>query len=260
MSEDIFANMFGEIVSPKSKEEAREENVINVDSTKMKSIPLDENGKAEEHESDVEENNEDEPEKDESAESVSAEKTDDKDDSDLPTKDDVDKAKKELGIGGAAFVDELLTKVPDAFSRLREAGKTLHGLFNFAYSLALKEYTAAHGRVNGGGWWDTETMLAKYLDPSVKEGFAYEEPETKKYTPPTPSKTEAKKVVEKVAKKAAKDAKKSETKAKKAATNKNTKKTKEEKAEEKAKLDAEMKKSADSIASEFANIDFSKFV
>ena len=161
----------------------------NVDSTKMKSIPLDENGKAEEPEE-----TEDESEENEN-------------DSDIPTKDEVNKAKKELGIGGAAFVDELLAKRPDAFSRLHEAGKTLHGLFNFAYSLALKEYTAAHGRnVNGGGWWDTENMLTKYLDPSVKEGFTYGEPRTKKSAP---VKTDTKKVVEKVAKKAASDAKKS---------------------------------------------------
>ena len=152
------------------------------------------------------EETEDESEEDETEKTAPAENTEDKDDSDLPTKDEVDKAKKELGIGGAAFVDELLAKCPDAFSRLHEAGKTLHGLFNFAYSLALKEYTAAHGRVNGGGWWDTEKMLTKYLDPSVKEGFTYGEPKTKKSAP---VKTDTKKVVEKVAKKAASDAKKS---------------------------------------------------
>ena len=178
--------------------EASTELVINVDSTKMKSIPLDENGKAEEPEE-----TEDESEEDETEETAPAEN---ENDSDLPTEDELNKAKKELGIGGAAFVDELLAKCPDAFSRLHEAGKTLHGLFNFAYSLALKEYTAAHGRVNGGGWWDTENMLTKYLDPSVKEGFTYGEPKTKKSAP---VKTDTKKVVEKVAKKAASDAKKS---------------------------------------------------
>lgn len=180
--------------TPETNTEASTELVINVDSTKMKSIPLDENGKAEE------------PEDDEVEEAAPTEKMESEDDSDLPTKDEVDKAKKELGIGGAAFVDELLAKCPDAFSRLHEAGKTLHGLFNFAYSLALKEYTAAHGRVNGGGWWDTENMLTNYLDPSVKEGFTYGEPKTKKSAP---VKTDTKKVVEKVAKKAASDAKKS---------------------------------------------------
>ena len=172
--------------------EASTELVINVDSTKMKSIPLDENGKAEEPE--------------ETEDESDTENTENENDSDLPTEDELNKAKKELGIGGAAFVDELLAKCPDAFSRLHEAGKTLHGLFNFAYSLALKEYTAAHGRVNGGGWWDTENMLTKYLDPSVKEGFTYGEPKTKKSAP---VKTDTKKVVEKVAKKAASDAKKS---------------------------------------------------
>lgn len=187
--------------TPETNTEASTELVINVDSTKMKSIPLDENGKAEEPEE-----TEDESEEDETEETAPAENTENENDSDLPTKDEVDKAKKELGIGGAAFVDELLAKCPDAFSRLHEAGKTLHGLFNFAYSLALKEYTAAHGRVNGGGWWDTENMLTKYLDPSVKEGFTYGEPKTKKSAP---VKTDTKKVVEKVAKKAASDAKKS---------------------------------------------------
>lgn len=187
--------------TPEIKTETPAETVINVDSTKMKSIPLDENGKAEEPEE-----TEDESEEDETEETAPAENTENENDSDLPTKDELNKAKKELGIGGAAFVDELLAKCPDAFSRLHEAGKTLHGLFNFAYSLALKEYTAAHGRVNGGGWWDTENMLTKYLDPSVKEGFTYGEPKTKKSAP---VKTDAKKVVEKVAKKAASDAKKS---------------------------------------------------
>ena len=188
--------------TPETKTEATAELVINVDSTKMKSVSLDENGKAEE----PEEETDNESQEDETEETAPAENTEDKDDSDLPTKDEVDKAKKELGIGGAAFVDELLAKCPDAFSRLHEAGKTLHGLFNFAYSLALKEYTAAHGRVNGGGWWDTEKMLTKYLDPSVKEGFTYGEPKTKKSAP---VKTDTKKIVEKVAKKAASDAKKS---------------------------------------------------
>lgn len=178
--------------TPETNTEASTELVINVDSTKMKSIPLDENGKAEEPE--------------ETEDESDTENTENENDSDLPTKDELNKAKKELGIGGAAFVDELLAKCPDAFSRLHEAGKTLHGLFNFAYSLALKEYTAAHGRVNGGGWWDTENMLTKYLDPSVKEGFTYGEPKTKKSAP---VKTDTKKVVEKVAKKAASDAKKS---------------------------------------------------
>lgn len=187
--------------TPEIKTETPAETVINVDSTKMKSIPLDENGKAEEPEE-----TEDESEEDETEETAPAENTENENDSDLPTKDELNKAKKELGIGGAAFVDELLAKCPDAFSRLHEAGKTLHGLFNFAYSLALKEYTAAHGRVNGGGWWDTEKMLTKYLDPSVKEGFTYGEPKTKKSAP---VKTDTKKVVEKVAKKAASDAKKS---------------------------------------------------
>ena len=187
--------------TPETNTEASTELAINVDSTKMKSIQFDENGKAEEPEE-----TEDESEEDETEETAPAENTEDKDDSDLPTKDEVNKAKKELGIGGAAFVDELLAKCPDAFSRLHEAGKTLHGLFNFAYSLALKEYTAAHGRVNGGGWWDTEKMLTEYLDPSVKEGFTYGEPKTKKSAP---VKTDTKKVVEKVAKKAASDAKKS---------------------------------------------------
>lgn len=187
--------------TPESNTEASTELVINVDSTKMKSIPLDENGKAEEPEE-----TENESEEDETEETAPAENTENENDSDLPTKDELDKAKKELGIGGAAFVDELLAKCPNAFSRLHEAGKTLHGLFNFAYSLALKEYTAAHGRVNGGGWWDTENMLTKYLDPSVKEGFTYGEPKTKKSAP---VKTDTKKVVEKVAKKAASDAKKS---------------------------------------------------
>lgn len=187
--------------TPETNTEASTELVINVDSTKMKSIPLDENGKTEEPEE-----TEDESEEDETEETAPAENTENENDSDLPTKDELNKAKKELGIGGAAFVDELLAKCPDAFSRLHEAGKTLHGLFNFAYSLALKEYTAAHGRVNGGGWWDTENMLTKYLDPSVKEGFTYGEPKTKKSAP---VKTDTKKVVEKVAKKAASDAKKS---------------------------------------------------
>lgn len=187
--------------TPEIKTETPAETVINVDSTKMKSIPLDENGKAEEPEE-----TEDESEEDETEETAPAEKTEDDEDSNLPTKHELNKAKKELGIGGAAFVDELLAKCPNAFSRLHEAGKTLHGLFNFAYSLALKEYTAAHGRVNGGGWWDTENMLTKYLDPSVKEGFTYGEPKTKKSAP---VKTDTKKVVEKVAKKAASDAKKS---------------------------------------------------
>lgn len=187
--------------TPETNTEASTELVINVDSTKMKSIPLDENGKAEEPEE-----TEDESEEDETEETAPAENTENENDSDLPTKDELNKAKKELGIGGAAFVDELLAKCPDAFSRLHEAGKTLHGLFNFAYSLALKEYTAAHGRVNGGGWWDTEKMLTKYLDPSVKEGFTHGEPKTKKSAP---VKTDTKKVVEKVAKKAASDAKKS---------------------------------------------------
>lgn len=187
--------------TPETKTEAQEEIVINVDSTKMKSIPLGENGKTEEPEETEDESEEDEPE-----ETAPAENTENENDSDLPTKDELNKAKKELGIGGAAFVDELLAKCPNAFSRLHEAGKTLHGLFNFAYSLALKEYTAAHGRVNGGGWWDTENMLTKYLDSSVKEGFTYGEPKTKKSAP---VKTDAKKVVEKVAKKAASDARKS---------------------------------------------------
>ena len=187
--------------TPETKTEAQEEIVINVDSTKMKSIPLDENDKAEEPEE-----TDDESEEDETEETAPAENTENENDSDLPTKDELNKAKKELGIGGAAFVDELLAKCPNAFSRLHEAGKTLHGLFNFAYSLALKEYTAAHGRVNGGGWWDTENMLTKYLDPSVKEGFTYGEPKTKKSAP---VKTDTKKVVEKVAKNAASDAKKS---------------------------------------------------
>lgn len=107
---------------------------------------------------------------------------------DLPTEDEVNEAKEELGIGGAAYVDELLTEVPDAFARLRAAGKTLGGLFNFAYSLALKEYLDAHGRKDGGGWWSTKEALEKYLDPVIKEGFTYGEPKTRKPSPkPAPA-------------------------------------------------------------------------
>ena len=98
--------------TPETNTEASTELVINVDSTKMKSIPLDENGKAEKPEE-----TEDESEEDEIEETAPAENTENENDSDLPTKDELNKAKKELGIGGAAFVDELLAKCPDAFSR-----------------------------------------------------------------------------------------------------------------------------------------------
>lgn len=118
----------------------------------------------------------------------------------------IDDAKKELGMGGAAFCDELLAGTPDAFSRLKTAGKTLHGFFNFAYSYAMDEYVKAKGRVNGGGYWNLAELLAKYLDPSVKEGFVVKEPKAKKPVPPAPSPSPAK-TVEKVAKKAAKAAK-----------------------------------------------------
>lgn len=124
----------------------------------------------------------------------------------------IDDAKKELGIGGAAFCDELLAGTPDAFAKLKAAGKTLHGFYNFAYSFALDEYVKANGKVDGGGFWDLAKLLGKYLDPSVKEGFTVKEPKAKPYVPPKPATSTAAKTVEKVAKKAAKAAKKEKQK------------------------------------------------
>lgn len=153
-----------------------------------------------------------EPQKDERQEETPAETPAEEPKEEKSEEDDgvdqklIDDAKKELGIGGAAFCDELLAGTPEAFSRLKAAGKTLHGFFNFAYSYAMDEYVKANGRVNGGGYWNLSALLEKYLDPSVKEGFTVQEPKAKKIVPPKPTESPTK-TVEKIAKKAAKAAK-----------------------------------------------------
>jgi len=88
---------------------------------------------------------------------------------------DNDFPKKDLGVGGASFVDEFLKfATDDQMSMLKRGERTLAGFWNWAYSKVKADYVKAYGSVNGGVFSDVRTLASEYFSDRVKEGTVVE--------------------------------------------------------------------------------------
>lgn len=87
--------------------------------------------------------------------------------------------KKDLGVGGASFIDEFIrTATKEQLDMVMSGKKTLHGFWNWSYSKVKSIYIKEFGRTNGGIYFDVSKLASEYFSDEVTEGDVIEEPKT----------------------------------------------------------------------------------
>lgn len=97
--------------------------------------------------------------------------------------------KKDVGMGGAYFCDQLFKTAPDwVLEKIKSGEKSMAGCWNWVYSHVRNEYVRENGKTNGGFFRDVAPLVEQYFR-EIPEGTVEEEaePPKPKYVPPVPA-------------------------------------------------------------------------